>query len=86
MPISALFSALCLALAGCYGTQIYPALQEQLNSQIQTRFAEVLPFIPLMSPGGNFAYRPQAYDHWVYVKGTGIMTAWSFLPPEALNP
>jgi peptide/nickel transport system substrate-binding protein len=57
-----------------------PALQEELNRSIQTRFAELLPFIPLMSPSGNFAYRPAAYDGWVYVKGTGIMTAWSFLP------
>jgi peptide/nickel transport system substrate-binding protein len=57
--------------------------QEELNQAIQTRFAEFLPFIPLMSPGGNFAYRPAIYDQWVYVKGTGIMTVWSFLPPGA---
>jgi peptide/nickel transport system substrate-binding protein len=60
-----------------------PARLETLNKQMQERFAQVLPFIPLMSPGGNFAYRPEAYDGWVYVKGTGIMTAWSFLPPPA---
>ena len=47
--------------------------------QIQERFAGQLPFIPLMSPSGNFAYRPADYDGWVYVKSTGIMTAWSFL-------
>jgi hypothetical protein len=45
--------------------------------------AENLPFIPLMSPGGNFAYRPSAYDNWVYMKGTGIVTVWSFLPKGA---
>jgi hypothetical protein len=50
---------------------------------IQERFAENLPFIPLMSPGGNFAYRPASYDSWVYMKGTGIMTIWSFLPEGA---
>lgn len=55
---------------------------EILGRLVQERFAKVLPFIPLMSPGGNFAYRPAAYDGWVYVKGTGIMTAWSFLPAE----
>jgi peptide/nickel transport system substrate-binding protein len=60
-----------------------PARQEELNQQLQERFAEVLPFIPLMSPSGNFAYRPADYDGWVYVRGTGIMTLWSFLPPEA---
>lgn len=56
---------------------------EELNTLIQQRFSAVLPFIPLMSPSGNFAYRPAAYDGWVYMKGTGIMTAWSFLSPDA---
>jgi len=60
-----------------------PVRQEELNSEIQTRFAEFLPYIPLMSPGGNFAYRPQNFDNWQYMRGTGIMTVWSFLPPEA---
>ena len=58
---------------------------EDLAKQIQERIAENLPFIPLMSPGGNFAYRPAAYDGWVYMKGTGIMTIWSFLPESAQN-
>jgi peptide/nickel transport system substrate-binding protein len=58
---------------------------EDLAKQIQERIAENLPFIPLMSPGGNFAYRPAAYDGWVYMKGTGIMTIWSFLPEGAQN-
>ena len=56
---------------------------EDLSRQVQERFAENLPFIPLMSPGGNFAYSPAAYDGWVYMKGTGIMTIWSFLPKGA---
>jgi peptide/nickel transport system substrate-binding protein len=55
---------------------------ETLSRAVQERFADVLPYIPLMSPAGNFAYRPDVYDGWVYVKGTGIMTSWSFLPPE----
>jgi hypothetical protein len=54
-----------------------------LSVEIQARIAEALPFIPLMSPSGNFAYRPADYDGWVYVRGTGIMSFWSFLPPEA---
>ena len=60
-----------------------PAQTEDLGKQVQERFAENLPYIPLMSPGGNFAYRPAAYDGWVYLKGTGIMTVWSFLPEGA---
>ncbi len=62
-----------------------PVRQEELNTEIQTRFAEFLPYIPLMSPGGNFAYRPERYDNWQYMRGTGIMTVWSFLPPEAAS-
>jgi len=58
---------------------------EDFSKQIQERIATNLPFIPLMSPGGNFAYRPAAYDGWVYTKGTGIVTVWSFLPKGAAN-
>lgn len=71
------------ALTDEYVSTPDPVRQEELNRLIQERFAAILPFIPLMSPGGNFAYRPADYDGWVYVKGTGIMTAWSFLPPQA---
>ena len=60
-----------------------PEKTEDLGKQIQERIAENLPFIPLMSPGGNFAYRPAAYDGWVYMKGTGIVPIWSFLPEGA---
>lgn len=66
-----------------YVTNPDPARQAELSKLIQERFAEVLPFIPIMSPGGNFAYRPADYDGWEYVKGTGIMPAWSFLPADA---
>jgi peptide/nickel transport system substrate-binding protein len=58
-----------------------PARQEELNRLIQERFAAVLPFIPLMSPGGNFAFRPTDYNGWVYTAGTGIMPVWSFVEP-----
>ena len=60
-----------------------PAKTEDLSKEVQERIAENLPFIPLMSPGGNFAFRPASYDGWVYLKGTGIMTIWSFLPEGA---
>jgi len=62
-----------------------PTKTEGISTQLQERFAENLPFIPLMSPGGNFAYNPAAYDGWVYLKGTGIMTVWSFLPEGAVD-
>ncbi len=62
-----------------------PSRTDELARAVQERFVEVLPFIPLMSPGGNFAYRPEAYEGWVYMRGTGIMTIWSFLPADALD-
>src|SRR6185503_15272584 len=40
----------------------------ELSDLIQERIAQNLPFIPLMSPGGNFAYRPDAFDGWVYTR------------------
>lgn len=60
-----------------------PDRTEELSKELQERFVENLPFIPLMSVNGIFAYRPEAYDGWVYMKGTGIMTVWSFLPEGA---
>lgn len=56
----------------------------ETSAAIQERIAETLPFVSLMSPGGNFAYRPDAYDDWVYLNGTGIVPIWSFLPEDAL--
>ena len=66
-----------------YVSSIDPERTEALNVAIQERMAENVPWIPLMSPGGNFAYRPAVYDDWVYMRGTGIMTVWSFLPEQA---
>ncbi|KPK02783.1 MAG: hypothetical protein AMJ56_20560 [Anaerolineae bacterium SG8_19] len=60
-----------------------PERTEELALQIQERIAGNLPFIPLMSPSGNFGYRPSAYDGWSYMKGTGIMPVWSYFPEEA---
>ncbi len=59
------------------------AAADDASRAIQERIAGTLPFIPLMSPGGNFAYRPEAYDGWVYMNGTGIVSSWSFLPENA---
>jgi peptide/nickel transport system substrate-binding protein len=53
--------------------------QDEVNA-IQDYIAANLPLIPLFSPDGNFAYRPAAYDGWVYTKGLGIMPIWSFIP------
>ena len=60
-----------------------PTKTEDLSKQIQESLAANLPYSPLMSPGGNFAYRPASYDGWVYTRGNGIAPVWSYLPPEA---
>ncbi len=72
-------------LLGEFVSNTDPSKTEDLSTQIQERIQTNLPFIPLMSPGGNFAYRPASYDGWVYMKGTGITTVWSFLPEGAQN-
>ena len=65
------------------GSAADQAAADAASQAVQERMAATLPYIPLMSPGGNFAYRPEAYDGWVYMNGTGIMSAWSFLPENA---
>ncbi len=56
---------------------------DELSRQFQERFVEIIPWVPLASPNGNFAYVPADYDGWVYLNGSGIMTVWSFLPEDA---
>lgn len=37
------------------------------------------PVVPLFFTRGAFAYRPEVYNGWIYVKGTGILDKQSFL-------
>jgi peptide/nickel transport system substrate-binding protein len=55
----------------------------ELSQDFQQRFVEIIPWVPLASPNGNFAFIPAEYDGWVYMNGSGIMTVWSFLPEDA---
>ena len=55
----------------------------ELSQDFQERFVEIIPWVPLASPNGNFAYVSADYDGWVYFNGSGIMTVWSFLPEDA---
>jgi peptide/nickel transport system substrate-binding protein len=71
------------ALLTALSTSAGEAEADAVSKALQERIAATLPYVPLMSPGGNFAYRPEAYDGWVYMNGTGIMSAWSFLPANA---
>jgi ABC-type transport system substrate-binding protein len=70
------------ALLAEFVTTPDPTRSDELSKSIQERIAEALPFIPLMSPGGNFAVNSDAYDGWVYMRGNGIMTPWSFVEGE----
>lgn len=60
-----------------------PARQDELQKQIGDKIAEDLPFIPLFSPSGAFAYRPDSYNQWAYMQGIGILPRTSFLPGYA---
>jgi peptide/nickel transport system substrate-binding protein len=44
------------------------------------RLARDAPVVPLFFQQGAYAFRPDAYDGWVFVKGTGIFDKRSFLP------
>ena len=41
-----------------------------------------LPGIPILFPLSEYGYRPDAYDGWVGVTGTGILDKRSFLPAD----
>ena len=41
--------------------------------------ARDVPVVPLFFQKGAFAYRPQVYNGWVFVRGTGILDKRSFL-------
>ncbi len=45
-----------------------------------------IPAVALFYPKGAFAFRPQIYDGWVFVKGTGILDKRSFLASAAGAP
>ena len=53
------------------------AVEEELRL-----IARDAPVVPLFFSQGAFAYRPAAYDGWVFVKGVGILDKRSFLPGE----
>ena len=44
---------------------------------------EDAPVVPLVYPEGAYAYAPDPYDGWIYVRGEGILDKRSFLPDPA---
>lgn len=57
-----------------------PAKQTELMTQLNGIIADELPFAMLFFEDGVYAFRPNAYDGWVYQKGQGIFQKLSFQP------
>lgn len=66
------------------GVELRAAVDEgrrkELASRLQQLIAEDVPFVMAYFPDMAFAYRPQAYDGWVFQKGQGVISKLSFLP------
>ena len=60
-----------------------PEKQREAELKIFDIIAEDVPFVPLFTPAGVFAYRNTKYKHAAYLLGTGIHNRWSFLPDSA---
>ncbi len=48
--------------------------------EMQAFITDEVPFITLYYPNGTYAYRPDVYDQFVFIKGLGIVNKLSFLP------
>jgi len=57
-----------------------PQKHKALVGQLSNIMAQDLPLITLYYEDGIYAYRPAAYDQWVYEKGQTIFHKLSFLP------
>lgn len=60
-----------------------PERRRQLLFRLQELLAEDVPMLPLYYPDGLHAYRPAAFDRWVYYDGVGILNKATFLPGAA---
>jgi len=60
------------------------AEQRALAGELEALIAAELPFVTLFYEDGNYAFRPTAYDGWIYQKGQGTFSKLSFL--SALRP
>ena len=64
-------------------SELDPDRRKGVLSQLQDVIADDRPNVVLYYRNGGYAYRTEAYDSWVYVKGKGILDKVSFLPASA---
>jgi peptide/nickel transport system substrate-binding protein len=74
------------SLAGAVDAAPTVAARQRAVDDELALLARDAPTIPLFFTRGAFAYRPDNYDGWVYVKGTGILDKQSFLGGGAGRP
>lgn len=55
------------------------AARQALLFELQTIMARDLPLITLFYENGTYAYRPAAFDNWVFMAGQGIINKNSFV-------
>lgn len=54
----------------------------EVAHQLQARFAETLPLVPLLYANGAYAYQSEVFGDWVTITGQGPMTKLSFIPSD----
>ena len=59
------------------------ATRTELIGELQSLFAERLPFVTLLYPDGAYAYDAAVYDDWAFINGPGIVSKLSLLEPAA---
>lgn len=69
------------ALAERIAVTTDPSQRELAVTDVLRLLAADAPVVPLFFPTGLYAFRPDVYDGWAFVKGTGILDKRSFLDP-----
>jgi len=59
------------------------ARRQEILNELQALVAEQIPFVMLLYPDGNYAYRADVYDGWAFIAGQGVVNKLSLLPSEA---
>jgi peptide/nickel transport system substrate-binding protein len=77
--IGALRSAQVDQLANELRVTVDETKRIQTVKSLEKAIADEVPFVMLYFQDGNYGYRAQTYDNWVYQKGQGIYTKLSFI-------